>query len=106
MNRLVAAAILASGAELVHAILASVALGGIYSAGVFRFALITAIGVFAVLSRQSWARWILVGVCAWWAVDYGAQAASRMDLGLALVALALAAAAILLGIARPVHEPQ
>ena len=95
MNLVVVAAVLASGAELVHAILASVALGGIYPGGVVRFALITALAVFAVVSKQSWARWILVGVCAWWAVDYGAQAAPKGDLALALVAIALAASAIL-----------
>ena len=51
MNLLVLAAVLASGAELVHAIIASAAIGGIYPVAVLRFAVITALAITVVVSR-------------------------------------------------------
>jgi hypothetical protein len=99
VSLLVLAAVLASCAELVHAIMASIAIGGIYPAAVARFALITALAIFVALSRKPWARWILIAFAAWWAVDYGAQASATRSLGLALLAIALAASAILLIVA-------
>jgi hypothetical protein len=96
VNLLVVAAVLASGAELVHAILASVAIGGIYPIAVLRFALISALAIAAVVTQTQWTRWVLIALASWWAVDYGAQATAQRDLALALVAVALAASAILL----------
>ena len=100
MNPLVLAAVLATGAELVHAVLACVAIGGVYWTAVARFAAVALLSVLAVVSPRSWARWLLVAVGAWLAVNYGAQATAKGDVALALVAIALAASAILVLVSR------
>jgi hypothetical protein len=95
MSPLVLAAVLATSAELVHAISASAAIGGVYWTAVARFAAVALLSVLAVVARRSFAPWLLVAAGAWLAVNYGAQAAPKGDLVLGLVALALAASALL-----------
>ena len=95
-RRLIIAGVLVAAAELLHALLSSIAAGSIYPVAVFRFTLLTALVLFVIIYRANWARWVLVALSSIWAIGYAAQVAARMSFDLAVVAAGLLAGVILL----------
>jgi len=102
-RRLITAGVLVASAELLHAILTSVTVGSVYPVAAFRFVAISALALFVVIARSNWARWLLVVLGGVWALGYAFQAASRLSLDLAVIAVLLAAGVLLL-VTKPVSS--
>lgn len=99
-QRLVVATIVVAVAELLHLVLASIAVGSIYPTAAFRLVVISALGAYTIRSRSNTARWWMVVLCTVWAIGYAYQAVSSGGFDGLLVA-----GVLLLGVALLVSRP-